>query len=73
MAFPNKEQALKFDVGSELKKCFSSLRNLSNSFIRTNVVDFIGLPVVATTPALLKRIGQLWVNLCSSGMMKMNL
>ncbi|KAK9063756.1 hypothetical protein SSX86_017628 [Deinandra increscens subsp. villosa] len=63
LAFPNTELALKFDSCLALKGCFSSLQILSSSFIpdeRCVWVDFIGLPVVATTPAVLKRIGHLW-------------
>ncbi|KAK9072174.1 hypothetical protein SSX86_008606 [Deinandra increscens subsp. villosa] len=62
MAFNNVESALKFDSCVALKNIFTSLKLLSNSFIpdeRCIWVDFIGLPVVATTPAVVKRIVEL--------------
>ncbi|KAK9063023.1 hypothetical protein SSX86_016893 [Deinandra increscens subsp. villosa] len=63
LSFPNVNLALKFDACTVLKNCFSELQILSNSFIPDEKcvwLDIVGLPVVASTPAVLKRIGELW-------------
>ncbi|KAK9060509.1 hypothetical protein SSX86_021213 [Deinandra increscens subsp. villosa] len=63
MSFPNSDLALKFDACLELKKCFSNLELISNSFVpdeRCIWIDLLGLPVVASTPVVLKKVGELW-------------
>ncbi|KAK9065015.1 hypothetical protein SSX86_016398 [Deinandra increscens subsp. villosa] len=63
ISFPNATSALKFEGCLELKKYFSSIQPLDNSFIpdeRVVWIDLRGLPVVASTPIVIKKLGELW-------------
>ncbi|KAK9058592.1 hypothetical protein SSX86_023434 [Deinandra increscens subsp. villosa] len=63
MAFPSIELATKFEQCGDLKGLVSDLRMLTTSFIpeeRCIWLDILGLPVVASTPIVLQKIGQMW-------------
>ncbi|KAK9058221.1 hypothetical protein SSX86_023061 [Deinandra increscens subsp. villosa] len=63
MSFPDVDLITKFEKSVELNNCFSSLQLLSKDFIpdeRCIWLDIIGLPVVASTPMVLKKVGELW-------------
>ncbi|KAK9077004.1 hypothetical protein SSX86_005339 [Deinandra increscens subsp. villosa] len=63
LSFPNMDLAIKFEGCKELRKNFSKIQPISNSFIpdeRCVWVDVSGLPIVASTPMVLKKVGELW-------------
>ncbi|KAK9053260.1 hypothetical protein SSX86_029893 [Deinandra increscens subsp. villosa] len=63
LSFPSTELAVRFEGCNELKKYFSIIQLLSNSFVpdeRCVWIEVSGLPIVASTPLVLKKVGELW-------------